>query len=113
MKFPDTKRVIYEKNPLVEVICQLRFPTILRISQQQPVDFQDKIRFDYPIFEFSQGNQIPQEMLHIMQKLGKKLINNQAYVFKSEDLNWQIVLNQESVTLSTKDYKRYEIFKEL
>jgi len=32
MPFPEVKRVIYEHNPLDKVICQLRFPPILRIE---------------------------------------------------------------------------------
>ncbi|MDJ0897416.1 MAG: TIGR04255 family protein [Xenococcus sp. MO_188.B8] len=111
MKFPESERVIYEKNPLVDVICQLQFPPILRISQQPPVDFQDRIREEYPIFEFSQGNQLPPEISNIMQQLGSSLISNQTYIFKSEDSIWQIVLNQNSITLSTRKYERYEIFK--
>jgi uncharacterized protein (TIGR04255 family) len=112
MKFPESERVIYEKNPLVEVICQLQFPSILRISQQSPVDFQDRIRDDYPILEFSQGNQLPTEISNIMQQLGSPFVNNQTYVFKSEESTWQVVLNQNSITLSTRKYERYENFKE-
>ena len=29
-------RVQYEKNQLLEVICQFRFPTILRIEAEEP-----------------------------------------------------------------------------
>ena len=34
--FPDTPRVVYNKNPLFEVLCQLRFPHILRIETEIP-----------------------------------------------------------------------------
>lgn len=111
MKFPESERVIYEKNPLVEVIGQLQFPSILRISQQPPAEFQDRIRDDYPVFEFSSGNQLPLEISNIMQQLGSPLAINQTYIFKSEDSTWQIVLNQNSITLSTIRYDRYEKFK--
>ena len=46
--FLDCDRCLYEKNQLVEVICQLRFPTILSISAKEPVEFQEAIRADYP-----------------------------------------------------------------
>ena len=32
MNIPECERVIYEYNPLIEVIAQLRFPTILKIA---------------------------------------------------------------------------------
>ena len=43
MPFKDTERVIYNKNPLIEVVCQLRFPRILTISETQPTSFQEKV----------------------------------------------------------------------
>jgi len=49
--FPESERVIYEKAPLVQVICQLRFPQILRIESQLPVEFQERIRDAFPILE--------------------------------------------------------------
>ncbi|MGL6341617.1 MAG: TIGR04255 family protein, partial [Waterburya sp.] len=110
MKFPESKRVIYEQNPLIEVICQLQFPPILRISQQSPVEFQDRIRDDYPILELSIGNQFPPEISNIMQQIGNSFAGNQTYIFKSEEFTWQLFLNQNSIALSTRKYKRYEEF---
>lgn len=45
------KRVKYNRCPLVEVIFQLRFPTILSINSKQPADFQEKIRKEYPFYD--------------------------------------------------------------
>lgn len=47
----EAKRVRYEKSPLVEVIFQLRFPTILSINARQPVEFQELIRKQFPFYE--------------------------------------------------------------
>lgn len=49
--FPPSERVVYQHNPLVEVICQLRFSARLEISQDMPVEFQKRVRKDYPHFE--------------------------------------------------------------
>ena len=51
------KRVIYQKNPLVEVILQIKFPTILSINAKDPVDFQDAIRQEYPIYQLAIENE--------------------------------------------------------
>ena len=48
MKTPDNRSFLYEKNQLIETICQLRFPTILSIDAKEPADFQDTIRADFP-----------------------------------------------------------------
>ena len=46
--FSECERVNYAKAQLAEVICQLRFPTILRIGASEPAEFQERIREDYP-----------------------------------------------------------------
>ena len=43
MHFKKFERVEYEKNILFEVVFQARFPEIMKISHEQPVDFQDII----------------------------------------------------------------------
>ena len=37
--YSEELRCIYDNNQLCEVICQLRFPEILSIGANQPVDF--------------------------------------------------------------------------
>lgn len=39
MSLPDVPRVLYAKAPLEQVICQLRFPTILKINLETPPEF--------------------------------------------------------------------------
>ena len=46
--FLECERVRYAKPQLLEVICQLRFPTILSISAKEPAEFQELIRNEYP-----------------------------------------------------------------
>src|SRR5256885_3722562 len=49
--FPDSPRVIYGKAPLTAVICQLRFPPILRIESTVPADFQERVRTQFPLLD--------------------------------------------------------------
>ena len=49
--FVDRERYQYRKPQLVEVICQLRFPTILSISARDPADFQEAIRREFPQYK--------------------------------------------------------------
>ena len=48
MLFSYYDRYQYAVNPLVEVICQLRFPAILSISAKEPAAFQEAVRRDFP-----------------------------------------------------------------
>ena len=112
MLFPDKPRVVYGKRPTEEVICQLRFPTILRIDSEAPVEFQERIRAQYPVLtekkpEFSQ---IPRE---IMSFIGADFrIGKTAYEFASEDKKWKITIAADSISLTTSEYERWELFKD-
>ncbi len=41
--------------PLAEVICQVRFPPILRIAREEPSEFQERIRARFPLLDIEQG----------------------------------------------------------
>ena len=47
----EYQRVIYKKNPLVEVVCGISFPQLLEIGIEEPVEFQKAIRSKYPILK--------------------------------------------------------------
>ena len=111
MNLPGFERVIYKHNPLVEVVCQLRFPPILKISHQEPVEFQDTIRFKYPLFETTRA-QLPSEISQVVQQLGLPLQSDVAYNFKSEDQRWSLSLAKDFIALTTSSYERYEQFKQ-
>ena len=44
----DNRHYRYAKGQLIEVICQLRFPTILSIDTREPADFQETVRAAFP-----------------------------------------------------------------
>ncbi|MEB3884640.1 TIGR04255 family protein [Lyngbya sp. CCY1209] len=115
MKLPNYERVIYKRNPLVEVVCQIRFPTILKISNQEPAEFQDKVRFQYPLYEVKKSVSIPgsqNEIFQLAQKMGLSLnFQDVTYCLRSEDLKWQVLLNKDFIALATTQYERYESFK--
>ena len=64
MPFPETsQKIIYKKNPLDRVICQLRFPPILKIDTELPDKFQESIRNDFPEFQEKEGPAIARDIL--------------------------------------------------
>ena len=82
--------VVYRKSPLIQVTCQLMFPTTLKIPSQLPVGFQDKVRLEFPLFAVNQ--------------------NTRAYNFLSEDRTWQLTLEQGSLALVTTRYAGWDQF---
>lgn len=115
MPFPPVERVFYKKNPLVEVICQVRFPSILRIDSELPSEFQERIRDKYPLFEEKKISDadffLPPEMTKVFQPDFPIKQNRAAYDFYSEDKIWNVSLTREFLALSTKDYIQWADFK--
>lgn len=117
MLFPEVKRVIYKKSPLDRVICQLRFPPILRIGAEPPVEFQDRVRKEFPYYseknELTMGipsrvrEQIPHELLGEILRTA----DTKNHEFSSEDGQWKINLTHTFIALSTDRYEVWEDFK--
>lgn len=117
MPFPKSKRVIFTKNPLEEVICQFRYPTILKIDSELPAEFQERIRGEYPHFtERSDlrlfipkeiSDQLPQEAINSISSSS----NQKTYEFTTEDKMWTISLTNHFLALTSRKYRRWEEYK--
>ena len=118
MPFPDAPRVFYRKNPLEQVICQLRFPPVLRIDTELPAKFQEHLRGDFPNFaetpdariEITRGvgDQIPPEIARqILQSITTK-----NYAFSTSDGSYVVNLARSFLSLTTTSYERWEVFKD-
>lgn len=113
MNLPESSHVIYKRNPLIKVACQLRFPPILKISHREPVEFQDEIRFKYPLFEATRqpfSLEVQQAIQQVIPQVGLPTLNEVWYSFHSEDRKWQILLTKDFITLMSSAYDRYELF---
>ena len=103
---PDNRRYAYGKAQLIEVICQLRFPEILKIDVSEPADFQERIRRDYPQYE-KKIEQLPPQMVN-GKPVPQGTVNN--YQFVSAEGQWKISLTKGFIALSTYGYTRWEEF---
>jgi uncharacterized protein (TIGR04255 family) len=109
MKFPESPRVRYDRNPLVEVICQLRFPKILSIETEIPVKFQEDVRSEYPIFQTSRSLELPflsNSQVTLPPMIGQGLV----YEFVDKKEEWKLVLSSDFLALSTLNYQKWEDF---
>lgn len=101
------ERVVYGVNPLIEVICQLRFPKLLKIDASAPAAFQAAIMNDYPDFEERDAVQIevmPQSNAGPIQRTN-------LYIFASDDGNWTVTLSSDFLALTCARYVRWEDFR--
>ena len=104
--FSNEARMIYDKSQLVEVICQLRCPEILKIDAEAPAAFQERIRRDYPQYE-KKIEQLPPRMVN-GAPVPQGSVNN--YQFISERGQWKVSLTKGFIALSTYGYTRWEDF---
>ena len=111
MVFPNSDRVLYGTNPLAEVICQLRFPPILRIESGNAADFQDRIREEYPLYsEEERIPELPEALANVIEIAVQR--PSPAQKFSSADEQWTIALAQNFVALTTDRYERWEGFRQ-
>ena len=111
MLFSDHPRTHYRNAPAHEVICQLRFPSILTINSVEPADFQEAIRAEFPQYARRQDAAPPR-----ITGLGSPnpKVEQQPPVtnhnFVSEDNQWKLNLTKDFIALSTLHYPGWEEF---
>ena len=108
--FSTENRCIYRRNPLTEVICQLRFPEILSIGANLPVAFQDAIRDEFP--QYSARKEAPAPKLvgtpgNLRLEKQPEVIN---YQFVSADGAWRVNLTSKFISLACCRYTCWEDF---
>ena len=116
MPLAPITRVLFEHNPLAEVISQVRFPAILGIEASLPVQFQESVRTLLPTFEEQQISVasfgLPDEVQRIVRSLPHSPSSKQ-YVFGSADGMWSLTLSRDALSLGCKEYRRWEEFRDL
>lgn len=110
VQFPESQRVIYTRNPLVEVVAQLRFPRILKIEAELPVAFQERIRSSYPkLREIRSTKRLPEQVARVFGI--EQSETAVTYEFTSNDERWKLALTSTFVALTTNSYTRWEEFR--
>ena len=112
MKIKPSKRVKYDNNPLIEVLCQVRFDRISELEHGGPEAFQRKFAHKYPkpivenvaTFQVVIGGGQPLEGV-------PQTTSAPIHHFLSEDQKVKVSVNAEFVTFSCEEYGRWEDFK--
>lgn len=117
MPFAEVKRTIYKKNVLDQVMCQLKFPPILRIDAELPVAFQEHVNREFPNYtektswrlEWSLRAKEPSRSQPDTRMQPTDSMKN--HEFSTEDGQWNINLTRTFLALTTDGYSVWEDFK--
>jgi uncharacterized protein (TIGR04255 family) len=111
--FPKAERVIYGKNPLSEVVCQLRFPTILRVTSEIPAAFQERIRHSFPEYAEELNALAPTNLPPQLIQLLSGSSMARRHKFSSSSGTMSVLLDGQSLTFVTTEYEAWEEFSAL
>ena len=107
LNFPAIEDVHLARAPLREVICQVRFPTILRIAQEEPVALQERIRTRFPRLEVERDVIIEMQGLKAGGRVG---FPPPAFRFLSQDGACAVSLMPDFYALSSMAYRHWAEF---
>lgn len=117
MPFKQTPRVLYGHSPLHEVICQIRYQTILRIGTEPPAQFQEDIRDTYPLYERARPllrGAGQADVSELLARLGVPLPvigEAETHQFTTEDRKRSVSLTTDFLAIADQDYDRWEHFR--
>lgn len=109
LNFPAVEDIHLGNNPLREVICQVKFPSILRIAENEPVDFQEHIRSRFPAYEIERNVFVELEGIKPGGRVG---FRPPSHRFRSVDRSINVSLSSEFYALSVNTYNRWGDFAE-
>ena len=109
--FPQQKDFRLQHAPLAEVVCQVRFPPVLRIANEQPIAFQERIRKHFPQLSIEHGLSVRWPPLEGEPPSAKP--EPRTFRFKSADGKTVASLALDFFTLSTVSYTHWKDFSEL
>jgi uncharacterized protein (TIGR04255 family) len=107
--FPPAPRVFYRKAPLVQVTCQVRFPTILRV-EDRPADFQERVRKILPLVERPVHVPLPPQLPPEIAQTFRAQLGFAGWRFLTDDKTTTLGLSSDSLVLSTTKYTTWGDF---
>jgi uncharacterized protein (TIGR04255 family) len=108
--FPKAERVVYGRNPLHQVVCQIRFPALLRLQAQAPFEFQESIQASFPIYREPEGAiDLPPQLVELIGNPARK----GTHRFQSEDSQWTLSVDPGFLALTCSNYESWDKFSSL
>ncbi len=107
LKFPQADHLPLSNSPLREVVCQIRFPPILRIAEETPSKFQEMVRSRFPNFKTEQGLEIQFSPGQPIKPVGQ---SPPVHRFLDKDEILTVSLGFDFFAVSTTQYESWQSF---
>lgn len=108
--FPRRDRVVYERNPLVEVVCAISFPAILELLQGAPAKFQRRFAQDYPFVEIQELVGTVDIATRERGKVEPRSLQS-TYFFSDTTKQWKVSLQPSLLALTCSNYSEWKDFR--
>ncbi|MBN1313814.1 MAG: TIGR04255 family protein [Anaerolineales bacterium] len=109
INFPIKPEIRLQNPPLSEVVCQVRFPALLRILNEMPVDFQDHIRSRFPELGIEHNISVRLPKSDSIEKPATEG-GEKIYRFSTDDKTSAASLAVNFFALSTNRYQHWDVF---
>lgn len=90
----------FKGNFLKQVVCELRFPTLMELGEQRPPSsFVKALRKEYPHLDLSN---------EVTLGLGGSAGSSNIHIFRSQKSNWNVSLKQSALSIETTAYAGFD-----
>jgi len=98
LTLPSAERVRFEKNFIKTAVCELRFPALLELEANPPVQLQKALKKDFPHYERQQSVGLT------------NLEKDVRHLLRSKKGDWLVSIKSSSIALETNHYTHFEEF---
>jgi uncharacterized protein (TIGR04255 family) len=102
----NCRYVPMSKQPLVLVLCQVRFSPVRKMADYIPAIQEEFRRHRFPIERAGKIQQLT------ITPAGVHAVEQERWEYRTKDEQWSITVLQDSVVLQTTAYERFEAFAE-
>lgn len=106
--FPDYPDVHLRNAPLQEVICQIKFPVLFRISSENPYGFQELVRSRFPHVEIEH----PIIVGPLGEEKAQAQLQPRIFRFRDQQQSYSVVLAPDFLALVCQKYSGWREFSE-
>ena len=106
----DVPRTMLKHPPLVLALCQVKFSSLLGVTDRHLLAFQRSVQSDYPIATSAEAIELTIGRNPINTEIRSEQRKVPQWQFTDRNDNWKIVLSQDFLTLEARAYNDFDEF---